>query len=153
MLLGSLTTVWPFLVPQTVKNLLQCRRSGFHSWVRKIPWRKEWLPTPLFLPGEFHGQRNLAGYSSWVTKNKTNCETNTLSPVLVFPIHPCPISPIDVIYGGSLGSWIYHLGHKSCLYYLIFDRESQQVALNTCYSHEKIKEIKYIYFLKLSERS
>jgi len=58
-------------VPQTVKNLLQFRRSRFHSWVRKIPWRREWLPTPVFLPGEFHGQRSLAGYSSWVAKNQT----------------------------------------------------------------------------------
>ena len=35
----------------------------FNPWAGKIPWRKEWLPTPLFLPGEFHGQRNLAGYT------------------------------------------------------------------------------------------
>ena len=40
---------------------LQCRRLGFGPWVRKIPWRREWLPTPVFLPGEFHGQRSLAG--------------------------------------------------------------------------------------------
>ena len=38
-------------------------RPGFNPWVGKILWRKEWLPTPVFLPGEFHGQRNLAGYS------------------------------------------------------------------------------------------
>ena len=38
---------------------LQCRRLGFDSWVGKIPWRKKWQPTPVFLPGEFHGQRNL----------------------------------------------------------------------------------------------
>ena len=31
-------------------------------WVGKIPWRREQLPTPVFLPEEFHGQRNLAGY-------------------------------------------------------------------------------------------
>ena len=30
-------------------------------WIRKIPWRREWLPTPVFLPGESHGQRSLAG--------------------------------------------------------------------------------------------
>ena len=35
----------------------------FNPWAGKIPWRKEWLPTPLFLAGEFHGQRNLAGYT------------------------------------------------------------------------------------------
>ena len=37
------------------------RRPGFNPWVEKIPGRKEWLPTPVFLPGEFHGQRSLMG--------------------------------------------------------------------------------------------
>ena len=44
----------------------QCRRykrCGFHPWVRKIPWRKACQPTPVFLPGEFHRQRSLTGYS------------------------------------------------------------------------------------------
>ena len=38
------------------------------TWVGKILWRREWQPTPLFLSGEFHGQRSLAGYSSWCCK-------------------------------------------------------------------------------------
>jgi len=37
--------------------------NSAHIWVRKIPWRMKWQPTPVFLPGESHGQRNLAGYS------------------------------------------------------------------------------------------
>ena len=44
----------------------QCRRHkrcGFSPWVGKIPWRRAWQPTPVFLPGESHGQRSLAGYS------------------------------------------------------------------------------------------
>ena len=41
----------------------QCRRQEFDPWVRKIPWRRAWQSTPVFLPGESHGQRNLAGYS------------------------------------------------------------------------------------------
>ena len=44
---------------------LQCGRLRFNSWVRKIPWRREWLSTPVFLPGEFHGQRNLVSFSWW----------------------------------------------------------------------------------------
>ena len=44
---------------------LQCRRPRFSPWVKKTPWRRDWLPTPVFLPGEFHGQRNLASYSLW----------------------------------------------------------------------------------------
>ena len=44
---------------------LQCRRPGYHSWVRKIPWRQKGQPTAVFLPGKSHGQRSLAGYSPW----------------------------------------------------------------------------------------
>ena len=40
----------------------QCRWRGFDFWVRKIPWRSTWQPTPVFLPGESHGHRNLVGY-------------------------------------------------------------------------------------------
>ena len=39
------------------------RRRRFSPWVRKIPWRRKWQPTPAFLPGESHGQRSLVGYS------------------------------------------------------------------------------------------
>ena len=38
---------------------------GFDPWVRKIPWRGKWKPTPVFLSGKFHGQRSLTGYSPW----------------------------------------------------------------------------------------
>ena len=41
----------------------QHRRHGFDPWVGKVPWRREWLPSPVVLPGESHGQRNLVGYS------------------------------------------------------------------------------------------
>ena len=41
-------------------------RPGFDPWFRKIPWRWKWQPTPVFLPGESHGQRSLVGYSPWV---------------------------------------------------------------------------------------
>jgi len=40
----------------------QCRRHGFDPRVRKMPWRRAWQPTQVFLPGEFHGQRSLMGY-------------------------------------------------------------------------------------------
>ena len=60
-----------------VKNL-QCRRPGFDPWVGKIPWRREWLPTPVFLPGEFHGQRSLVGYGPWGCKELDMTERLTL---------------------------------------------------------------------------
>ena len=52
------------MVAQVVKNL-PAVNPGFDPWVAKIPWRWAWQPTPVFLPGEFHGQRSLVGYSPW----------------------------------------------------------------------------------------
>ena len=46
-----------------VRICLQCRRPGFDPWVGKIPWRRKWQPTPVFWPGESHGQRSLVGSS------------------------------------------------------------------------------------------
>ena len=51
------------LVAQTVKNLPAMQETWFDSWAGKTPWRRERQPIPVFLPGEFQGQRNLVGYS------------------------------------------------------------------------------------------
>ena len=48
------------------KNPCHCRRRerfGFDPWVGKVPWSRKWQPTPVFLPGKFHGHRSLTGYS------------------------------------------------------------------------------------------
>ena len=55
----------------------QCKkykRLNFDPWVGRIPWRWAWQPTPIFLPGELHGQRCLAGYSSGVTKSRSQLQ-------------------------------------------------------------------------------
>jgi len=51
-------------------------------WVRKIPWRREWQPTPVYLPRESHGQRSLAGYSPWDHKESDMTEQQILSLTL-----------------------------------------------------------------------
>ena len=43
----------------------RCKRCGFDLWVGKIPRRRKWQPTPVFLPGKSHEQRSLADYSPW----------------------------------------------------------------------------------------
>ena len=50
----------------------QCRGREFNPWVRKMPWGRKWKPTPVFLPGEPHGQRSLVGYSFWVLHKESN---------------------------------------------------------------------------------
>ena len=65
---------------QLVKNLPAVQETGLNPWVRKIPWRREWQPTPAFLPGEFidriHRQKSLAGYSPWGHK-ESDTHTHT----------------------------------------------------------------------------
>ena len=50
------------------------KRCGFDPWVRKIPWRRAWQPTPVFLPGESHEQRSLVSYSKYGCKESDRTE-------------------------------------------------------------------------------
>ena len=50
------------------ESACQCTRHTFNPWVRKILWKRNWQPTPVFLPGKCHGQRSLAGYGPWGLK-------------------------------------------------------------------------------------
>ena len=64
------------------EHICQCRRRkrhGFDPWVGKIPWRRVGQPTPLFLPGKFHGQRSLVGYSPWDCKESDTTEHFTFT--------------------------------------------------------------------------
>ena len=76
--LGDLTAEWSLLqaftwhnevlMAQQIRVCLQCRRHRrfrFNPWVGKILWSRKWQPTSIFLPGKFHGQRSLTGYTSW----------------------------------------------------------------------------------------
>ena len=80
---------------------LQCKRPGFDPWVRKIPWRKERLPTPVFWPGGFHGL-----YSLW---NSPGRNTGVGSLSLLQGIFPTQGSNPGLLHC----RWIlYQLSHK-----------------------------------------
>ena len=79
---------WVSLVVQLVKNPLQCGRPGFDPWVGKIPWRREWLPTPVFWPREFHGL-----YSPWGCNELDTTKWHSLS-LLKMPMQ---------LHGGKVG--------------------------------------------------
>ena len=75
---------WDSLVAHTVKNLPAMQEIWVQSlcWeatLEKLPWRREWQLTPIFLPGKFHGLRSLAGYSPWGLKESDMTERLTLS--------------------------------------------------------------------------
>ena len=69
--LSVFTVAAPLFTAHMVKNLPAGRRPGFHPWVGKIPWRRAWHPTPVFLPGEIHRQRSLQGLQSMGSKSQT----------------------------------------------------------------------------------
>jgi len=56
------------------ETILHCRRLRFDLWVKKIPWRKKWQPTPVFLSGKSHGRRSLVGFSPWGHKESDMTE-------------------------------------------------------------------------------
>ena len=62
------------VVAQTVMNLPAMRETWIRSLGWEDPWRRAWQPTPVFLPGEFHGQRSLVGYSPWGRKESDTTE-------------------------------------------------------------------------------
>ena len=57
--------------PNGRESACQWRRLRFDPWSRKIPWRRKWQPTQVFLPGKSYGHRTLVSYSPWGWKNQT----------------------------------------------------------------------------------
>jgi len=56
------------------KEAARSAGDAFDPWVGKIPWRRAWQPTPMFLPGESQGQRSLSGYGPWGHKESDTTE-------------------------------------------------------------------------------
>ena len=73
--------------------------ARFYLWVRKIPWRRKWQPTPVILPGEFHGQRSLEGYSPWGCKelNTTERLTPLFLKLLIYLIFGCAVHRLSLV--------------------------------------------------------
>ena len=68
----------------------ECKRHGFDSWVGKIPWRRKWQPTPVFLPGESHGQRSPGDCSLWACRVGRDWAQH--SPIRISSLAPRPSS-------------------------------------------------------------
>ena len=95
--------LWLFIgQPRWLSGLriyLQCRSfrsKGFDPWVRKIPWRRTWQPTPVSLPGESHEQRNMAGYSPWDCKESDTTEVTEHAHtwLIIYKRNILPVSQI-----------------------------------------------------------
>ena len=72
-------TICRHVCPESACHCRRLRRHGFNPWVRKIPWRRKWQPTPVFLPGESYRQRSLVGCNPGGHKESDTTEQVTLS--------------------------------------------------------------------------
>ena len=106
---------------------LLCLSPRFDTWVRKFPWRREWLPIQVFLPEEFHGQRSLVGYSPWGHKKPDMTERLTLSWHI--STHRATYSPIWKVI------WTTENWHYMGIYYNL-------VFLKHRYNHQRHKGLK-----------
>ena len=132
--LGKIYAVWAFPGDSDHRVCLQCGTSGFNPWVGKIPWRRKWQPTPVFLPGKSHGWRSLAGYIPWGCK-----ELDTTEQLHFHAAHETtsshPASSLVPQYGGSTlggvvcGQWLPsphpHYGSRSVAQRVDSGREKQ----------------------------
>ena len=95
----------------------RCKRHEFDPWVGKIPWRRAWQSTPVFLPGESHGQRSLAGYSpcSLQESDRTEATSHTHSTFRLCILLNQQTSivilcvNIQMLHGGSMCSILLNL--------------------------------------------
>ena len=96
---------------ESTRQCRRCKRWGSSPLVGEIPWRRKWQPTPVLLPGEFHGQRSLMGYSPWSRKELDRTESLSMHSleahfqylwgVSVFKNHACtsvPPTPVQHIW-------------------------------------------------------
>ena len=88
---------------------------GFDLWVRKTLWRREWLPTPVFLPGKSHGQNNLVGYSPRSRKELNRTEQLTLFSITYYS-HP--LGQIILSLGALVPPVRWKYCRLSCMKYL-----------------------------------
>ena len=81
---------WASQVVSGKESPCQCKGCRLNPSVRKVPWRRKWQPTPVFLPGKSHGQRNLVGYNPWGHQRVGHdWETKHQFPALPWPWWGC----------------------------------------------------------------
>ena len=83
------------------------RRCRFDPWVKKISWRRKWKPIPIFLPGKFHGQRSLVGYSPQGCKRVRDNSATKQQQQSELQSWPTLCDPVDCSSPGSSVNGIY----------------------------------------------
>ena len=103
----AIPSAWKWL--RWLRICLQGGKPRFDPWVRRIPWRREWLPIPVFVPGEFHGQMSMVGYSPQSGKEWVTTEANNTFPFTAWKCLQFVSSCRSTFYFPSLLSSTYRI--------------------------------------------
>ena len=107
----------------------QCRRCGFNPWAWKIPRRRKWLPTPVFLPRQSHRRRSLAGFSPWrckrvghdlVTKQQQMIEQFLFIQQIFIAYLVCTVSLLSILYISMNKIYLYET-------YILVKRNTKEI--------------------------
>ena len=131
--------------PSGKEPACQCRRHsrrGFNAWVRKIPWRRAWQPTPVFLPGESHGQRSLATVYR-VAKSCTQLKRFSTVQRKLPTSHPTYCSTLTVSY------WPKNLPQDFPSNTFFKTKKQARVTMQRIYKHQLIRSTEI--YLKIKQ--
>ena len=101
------------------------------AWVRKIPWRRKWQPTPVFLPGKSHGQRSLMGYRPWDCRVGHDWVINTFA----FTLNILYVGPVSHFTWKEPKIWSQHnyiLGRPEIPFFLVYTVSNLCLCLCCC---------------------
>ena len=162
--MGILTVSAQFGLPtwlcgkETAFQCRRCCRCRINPWIGKIPWRRKWQPTPVFLPGKSHGQRSLAGYSPWghkrfwhglVTKQQHSKDTLPLWSATITEITDSQkksrclrLTALFVYNLERLDSRIHWLRHKSNLLPREHFKSQPRISLGSSFSDKQPSHVK-----------
>ena len=86
------------------------------SWVRKIPWRRAWQPTPVFSSGESHGWKSLVGYSPWGQKESDTTEVTEQARMHAY-LHISMSCTVKQLLKECVGNILIHV--ETCPCYIV----------------------------------
>ena len=117
---GSFFVIWAntyldFPYGSAARICLQCRRREFDPWVRKLPWRRKWQPTPVFMPGKCFGWRSLVIHRIWKELDMTEQLNNSYIYVCVCVcIYIYSIYMYTIPKEGNAKKLLHNCAHLTC---------------------------------------
>ena len=146
----AIPSAWKWL--RWLRICLQGGKPRFDPWVRRIPWRREWLPIPVFVPGEFHGQMSMVGYSPQSGKEWVTTEANNTFPFTALRINFEKENRSIYLQGPTATASVHHPKCFNSVQGIIWVSDTHSYSI-LCQAHvpvqDNLPQIRFLYNLLL----